>query len=362
MRLLGRLFPLQQPFQRRHFSSTSLLLSSLSRPRFPFAIRKNVWHPDPVLEEGQAFAFKDLTWLLRHGARHHEVRIEPDGYVAVSDILSNPRYDRFTLDSIREMAEMDTRDRIQIKEEYNTHRTKVWVRVSGHHSIPWVHPGAKKLASSAKSAWDSMALPFSQLFYLTTREDWRTIRTEGIKAGHSFIHLKQDIPDHYGLRSGHSFSPVVVVINASVATRFGVSFYSHPTGEILTTGDSSGYIDPQTFRAAFAIQWEHESLVGQHEPWLRPRDPRKRHDSRHLIPDKNKQRFRKRPTLHYPPIQVPTRTKVDVVLPSSKNKDPVESPPTPSANVMLQPQYQIDIHRSRATPPHMQGTAITMKG
>ncbi|KAK0457855.1 uncharacterized protein EV420DRAFT_482861 [Desarmillaria tabescens] len=187
---------------------------------------------------------------------------------------------------IRELAETDTRERIQIKEEYNTHRTKVWVRVSGHHSIPWVHPGAKKLASAAKTAWDSMALPFSQLFYLTTREDWRTIRTEGIKAGHSFIHLKQDIPDHYGLRSGTLFL-------ASCGCHQRAC--GHKVRRVVLR---SSYWRDLDYRR---LQWLHRSTdisllllpfsgstklsVGHHEPWLRPRDPRKRKESRHLIPD-----------------------------------------------------------------------------
>ncbi|KAJ3789831.1 KptA family-domain-containing protein [Lentinula aff. detonsa] len=192
-----------------------------------------------------------LAWLLRHGARFHDLYVRPDGFVLVDEVLRINPFRRLNLADLKEIAKIDPLKRLQVKE---LRPRQWWIRAVAKHSIKFVYPTWKEImnVSQVKGA-----------IYFTDADGWQRIRLEGIRKGpdEDMIHLFQTVTEHFGYSRAESSTIIVIHIDVSQALRYGLTFFAKHDKNIATEGDADGCILPHLFQKVERLQWSKAVIL-----------------------------------------------------------------------------------------------------
>lgn len=170
---------------------------------------------DPVVS-----ASKHLSLVLRHDPGSVGLTLDPQGWVAVSDLLAAMRLDRAMLDRV--VAE-NNKKRFEFSED------GLRIRARQGHSVE-VDLGYEP------------AEPPAILYHGTGAATFPAIRKQGLlKMSRHAVHLSADEATARNVGSRHG-KPVVMVVYAGTMHLYGAKFYVTPNGVWLTDHVPPGYI------------------------------------------------------------------------------------------------------------------------
>ncbi|EEB92770.1 hypothetical protein MPER_08674 [Moniliophthora perniciosa FA553] len=200
-----------------------------------------------------------MSWLLRHAAQSQGIKIRPDGYVRVNDLLSYYLFKHHNINSLQALLRYDPKHRFEFKEEEGRWPgSKEWlVRHQGGHTIKGVLTSAKRITSFPKS---------SAAIYCTDIQTWKTFSEHGIwsERGDELIHLARKVPEYEGVEAYNPSVRILISIDVEKAIHDGeIMFYKINDESLITDGDKRGCIAPKYFKEVVAVTWDKEVLVDQ---------------------------------------------------------------------------------------------------
>ncbi|KAG7093477.1 hypothetical protein E1B28_007152 [Marasmius oreades] len=114
---------------------------------------------------------KTLSWLLRHGAQSEGLAMRADGYVKVTDLLSNPKLSSQNLDlaGLQSIVQADAKQRYSLTSEKNGSGVEEWwIKANQGHSLKSVQlelqpilslsdiPSGLVIHGTNKMAWEAI--------------------------------------------------------------------------------------------------------------------------------------------------------------------------------------------------------------
>ncbi|KAJ3872608.1 KptA family-domain-containing protein [Lentinula edodes] len=192
-----------------------------------------------------------LAWLLRHGARYHNLYIRPDGYALVDEVLRISPFRNLNLPDLKELARIDPLKRLQVK-ELRPHQW--WIRATARHSLKFVNPAWKEIRNARE---------LEGSIYYADGNEWQKIRLEGIRTrlDERLITLSQTVPEYFGYSHIEPSTVIVIHIDVKKALDYGLTFFAKHDKTITTEGDSNGCILPQFFRKVEYLQWSKTIIL-----------------------------------------------------------------------------------------------------
>jgi 2'-phosphotransferase len=179
---------------------------------------------------------KTLSYLLRHGAKKHHLKMSEDGYVSVNDLLDNHLMKSFkmTFDHLCTIIDKDVKNRFLLKKIGNLY----YIRANQGHSISQ----GKEITD--EKIFTVITTPLKICFHGTYGRFLDSIQKEGIKImKRKHIHMASS----YLAKSGQRIDcDVLIHINMEKAMNDGMKFFLSENNVILTRG-LGGVIDPKYF-------------------------------------------------------------------------------------------------------------------
>jgi len=192
---------------------------------------------------------KTLSYILRHGAEKEKLKLRPDGYVKVSDILARPKLKGVDFAQIRSIVETNDKKRFHLVHEPTDGEsldpllvTGWWIRANQGHSIKVDDLELEEIKTPDET-------PVA--IHGTSKKAWDSISIEGLsRMKRHHIHLAAGLPGTDGVISGmRAGSEVLIYIDVENAmSKGGLKFFRSVNGVILTPGDEKGFISPLYFR------------------------------------------------------------------------------------------------------------------
>jgi len=192
---------------------------------------------------------KTLSYILRHGAKKESLKLRPDGYVKVSDILARPKLKGVDFAQIQWIVETNEKKRFHLVHEPVDGEssdplivTGWWIRANQGHTIKVEDLELEEIKTPEEA-------PVA--IHGTSHEAWKLISVEGLsRMRRNHIHLAAGLPGADGVISGmRKGSEVLIHIDVENATsQGGLKFFRSVNGVILTPGDENGFIHPLYFK------------------------------------------------------------------------------------------------------------------
>ncbi|CEI87003.1 hypothetical protein RMCBS344292_01425 [Rhizopus microsporus] len=205
-------------------------------------------------EEKVTSLSKKLSYVLRHGALKENLKIAPDGFVKLDDLLKLRRFKGVTYPNIQYVVDHNDKKRFELKEEDNVY----YIRATQGHSIPVIN------TDELLEKLDKVTTP---VIHGTTMKAWESIKNDGLsKMNRIHIHFAIGLPNDPNVKSGvRKSSEVYIFIDADKAMKGnnnnnkkrefinilldGIKFYKSRNDVILSDG-IDGTIPPKYFKKA----------------------------------------------------------------------------------------------------------------
>ncbi|RCI00563.1 tRNA 2'-phosphotransferase 1 [Rhizopus azygosporus] len=189
-------------------------------------------------EEKVTSLSKKLSYVLRHGALKENLKIAPDGFVKLDDLLKLRRFKGVTYPDIQYVVDHNDKKRFELKEEDNVY----YIRATQGHSIPVIN------TDELLEKLDKVTTP---VIHGTTMKAWESIKNDGLsKMNRIHIHFAIGLPNDPNVKSGvRKSSEVYIFIDADKAMKDGIKFYKSRNDVILSDG-IDGTIPPKYFKKA----------------------------------------------------------------------------------------------------------------
>ncbi|GAA99575.1 uncharacterized protein L969DRAFT_47695 [Mixia osmundae IAM 14324] len=185
---------------------------------------------------------KALSYILRHGASKEQLKLRPDGFIKVDDLLRRPKLKGLTVEGLHGIVANDAKRRYTLASEVDqlTGGPCEWIRANQGHSLP---------------------VDFLELIPIATAEElpvavhgtylplWEVIRVQGLKTmSRTHIHLARGPPGSPDVTSGiRPNCNVYIYVDAKAAMADGIEFFSSANDVILTRGQN-GVLSPRYFQ------------------------------------------------------------------------------------------------------------------
>jgi putative RNA 2'-phosphotransferase len=158
---------------------------------------------------------KQLSWLLRHGARAEGLAMDPAGWVAVADVL---RHLALSRDDLTEVVARNTKSRLQLEGER--------LRACQGHSLA----GVPVTLEALEASWDAHATTAS-LWHATEPDVVPLIAREGIlPIERTHVHLAPSRESHVGKRGS---AGVHLEVSPERLRARGLGVFRSPNGVLL---------------------------------------------------------------------------------------------------------------------------------
>ena len=161
---------------------------------------------------------RELTWLLRHGARQRRLPMDAAGWVAIEDACAMLGIGEARL---RELVEADGKQRMEL----DGHR----LRACQGHSLD----GVPVTLDALEASWRRLEgdrLP-ATLWHGTQVEAARLIARSGLlPQARTHVHLAPSIESHVGKRHG---TPVLLGVASAALAEAGLGCFAAPNGVVL---------------------------------------------------------------------------------------------------------------------------------
>jgi 2'-phosphotransferase len=185
---------------------------------------------------------KSLSWLLRHGAVQNGIKVSPDGYVLLDDVLKMKQFSKNTLDEVQFVVDNNEKKRFDLKQD----NSQYYIRANQGHSI--------EVASKIKQEelLTKLTEPLENVLHGTTYEKYKLIKTSGLKKmerSHIHFAITDDFvvgnKDQSGIRYN---AEVLIFLDMKSAMSDGIEFYVSQNKVVLSEGTKpDGLIDKKYF-------------------------------------------------------------------------------------------------------------------
>lgn len=175
---------------------------------------------------------KLLTWILRHKAIDFGLKVDPDGYVLLDDLLKLDKMKGVTLEQVKKVVENNDKQRFALTEK----NSQLYIRANQGHN--------KRVGSliNDKQLLKKITKPYDICFHGTYKKNIPLIQKTGLKTmNRKHIHLTNSVTAKSGIRYNAN---ALVFINMERAIDDGIEFFESDNGVILTEG-KDGCIDPK---------------------------------------------------------------------------------------------------------------------
>ncbi|KAJ7173551.1 phosphotransferase KptA/Tpt1 [Mycena filopes] len=184
---------------------------------------------------------RELSYLLRHGAKSAGLPIRSDGYVNVDVLLRHRSLRGLDFATLESIVSQDRKSRYHLSNEGGTaDNNSWWIRANQGHSMSDITVELRRITSASE-------IPMA--VHGTSMAAWKVISQHGLsRMSRNHIHLAQGFVGNGGVISGmRSSSQVLIFIDVARALEAEIPFYLSSNGVVLTPGNDSGYLDPQFF-------------------------------------------------------------------------------------------------------------------
>ena len=178
-----------------------------------------------------------MSWLLRHGIDHTDLKMNDEGYVQVSEMLKLKKFNGCTLDIVEQIVANDKKNRFTLKEFDGLS----YIRANQGHSQ---HVG-KNLTE--EKYLKQIEEPFEMCVHGTYRKHLGLIQKDGLnRMSRQYIHMANGLPGE--VKSGaRNNCNVLIHIDMEKAMKDGIKFYLSDNDVILTEG-INGVLHPKYFK------------------------------------------------------------------------------------------------------------------
>ena len=173
---------------------------------------------------------KSLTKVLRHTAAARGIRLTPDGFARVSEVLALAGMPpNATQESVEEVVKADAKQRFGLKREQDG---TLWIRANQGHSVAGVDRDA--LLTRIERVED---LP-PVCVHGTRRDAWTNhISKEGLcRMGRNEIHLASEVDSSKVISGMRQSSEILVYVDGRACLERDVPLYRSANGVVLCPG------------------------------------------------------------------------------------------------------------------------------
>lgn len=164
-----------------------------------------------------------MSSALRHKAIDFGLKVLPEGFVRVSDLLKLKGMQNSTLEDVKVIVERDMKGRFTLA----SIEGEFYVRANQGHS------GRVAACLNDDTMLKKITVP-CDAFHGTTAKNWAIIAVEGLKCmNRKHIHFAKAATSKAGIRYG---SQVLVKVDMEKAMKDNMLFYESDNSVILTTG------------------------------------------------------------------------------------------------------------------------------
>ena len=184
---------------------------------------------------------KTLTYALRHGAEKLKLNMNPDGFVAVSELLKLKKFRGSSLEVFQSIVANCPKQRFGLKQEAG----QWFIRANQGHSTKRVE--TDELLTPIKSSHE---IPTGICIHGTYRSCLEEIEAKGLsrmKRNHIHFtpHLVTDpTRPHSGFRAS---CDTLIYLNVDAVLAADIKLYISSNGVVLSPGNKDGFIPPQFF-------------------------------------------------------------------------------------------------------------------
>jgi len=185
-----------------------------------------------------------LSSVLRHRAQELGLRLRPDGFARVEDVLSLPAFASgdFTAQEVQAAVATCEKQRFSLRVEAGG----MWVRANQGHTI-------SKVVDSALLVPVDRPEDLRVCVHGTYFVHWASILQKGLCAmGRNHIHFVAQDPGHQVVSGMRSDVQVALYVDAPGAMADGCTFFRSANGVILSRG-FGGTLPPSYFQQAVAL-------------------------------------------------------------------------------------------------------------
>lgn len=192
---------------------------------------------------------KFISYVLRHGTLKLNIPINDEGYVNLSDLLSQPELNGIGLKEIEYIVQTNDKKRYELKytkasndPNNSDNLDGVMIRATqGHSKIMESVIDETKLL-------EEILIPLEKCVHGTNKNAWEFIKDTGLKVmDRMHIHFSIAEPESTTVISGMKHNAkVLIYINMELAMKDGIKFYMSKNKVILSSG-INGTILPKYF-------------------------------------------------------------------------------------------------------------------
>ncbi|KAF7796824.1 hypothetical protein EIP86_008008 [Pleurotus ostreatoroseus] len=218
---------------------------------------------------------KTMSYLLRHGAKDHNLQLRPDGFARVDELLALPVMAGVDFETLERIVEKDRKNRytLQFGPDLSLHGAPDvwWVRANQGHSLKMVTDLELRTIQSIDD------IPSKTAVHGTSLEAWEHIKTQGLsKMRRNHIHLAQGMPGAAVISGMRTSSQIFIYINVRKALSAGLKFHLSSNGVVLSEGNAAGLLAPRFFEKvvrADGLPVDDWAPVHEDEADVRAADP-----------------------------------------------------------------------------------------
>ncbi|KAJ7483309.1 KptA family-domain-containing protein [Mycena latifolia] len=218
----------------------------------PFPLRRKGRHPGQDPREVRIS--RELSYILRHGAKSEGLPIRPDGYADVDVLLRHRSFRGVDFSTLESVVKNDPKQRYHLLYEPRPDSTRSWwIRANQGHSMSDISLDMKRITSIKE-------IPMA--VHGTTMKAWEIISKQGLsRMSRNHIHLAQGVVGAVtsGMRSS---SEVMIFIDVERALEEDIKFYLSRNGVVLTPGNDMGYLEPRFFDRVERVDFSADPIPG----------------------------------------------------------------------------------------------------
>ncbi|BGP55214.1 hypothetical protein JCM8202_003782 [Rhodotorula sphaerocarpa] len=184
---------------------------------------------------------KTLSYILRHGASKEGLKLRPDGFVRVEDLMKRPKLKGCDMETLERIVRDNAKQRFTLQAEPTGENgvEELWIRANQGHSV-------KVEALELNPVEKAEQVP--AMVHGTYYRLWPSIDKEGLKVmTRNHIHCAVGLAGESGVVSGmRANCDLFIYLDVPRLLADGIPIYTS-TNSVLLTGGIEGVVPPKYF-------------------------------------------------------------------------------------------------------------------
>ncbi|KAJ7708940.1 KptA family-domain-containing protein [Mycena rosella] len=197
---------------------------------------------------------RELSYLLRHGAKSEGLPIRSDGYADVDVLLRHRSLRGVDFPTLESVVRNDSKSRYHLLYEPRPGTVSSWwIRANQGHSMTDISLDLRRIETASE-------IPMA--VHGTSLRAWESISKQGLsRMSRNHVHFAQGFEGTVisGMRSS---SEVLIFLNVELALANDIKLYVSSNDVVLTPGNDMGYIEPRFFGRVERIKFSANPLPG----------------------------------------------------------------------------------------------------